>query len=161
MTDTTGSERRDAAGDTTPPPPVPPPPPPPAGDDVRRPDEVLSAEEAAARGDKPIRNARSAAWRDLLQFLPQVGKLLGRLAKDPEVPWHAKAVAAGAVAYVVSPIDLIPEFLGPVGQMDDLYVVTKALRYLFNTAGYDRVRSHWSGSDDGFALLLVVAGIER
>lgn len=132
-----------------------------AGDDVRRPDEVLTADQVRARGDSPIRSARSAAWADLVRFLPQVARLLGRIAKDPAVPWHAKAVAAGAVAYVVSPVDLIPDFLGPVGQIDDVYIVTKALRYLFNTAGYDRIRSHWSGSDDGFALLLVVAGVER
>lgn len=129
-------------------------------DEVVRPDDVLSADEATP-GERPIRSAKVAAWRDLLRFLPDVARLLGRVAKDPRVPWHAKAVAGGAVAYVVSPIDLIPDFLGPMGQMDDVYVVTKALRYLFNTAGYDVIRELWSGSDDGFTLLLVVAGIER
>jgi uncharacterized membrane protein YkvA (DUF1232 family) len=129
-------------------------------DEVVRPDDVLSADEATP-GERPIRSAKVAAWRDLLRFLPDVARLLGRVAKDPRVPWHAKAVAGGAIAYVVSPIDLIPDFLGPMGQMDDVYVVTKALRYLFNTAGYDVVRDLWSGSDDGFTLLLVVAGIER
>lgn len=129
-------------------------------DEVVRPDDVLSADEATP-GERPIRSAKVAAWRDLLRFLPDVARLLGRVAKDPRVPWHAKAVAGGAIAYVVSPIDLIPDFLGPMGQMDDVYVVTKALRYLFNTAGYDVIRELWSGSDDGFTLLLVVAGIER
>ncbi len=134
----------------------------PHADEPVAPDEILSADEVAARGgEQPIRGARPAAWRELLAFLPDVARLLGRIAKEPRVPWHAKAVAAGAVAYVLSPIDLIPDFLGPVGQMDDMYIVTKALRYLFNTAGYDVVRELWSGSDDGFALLLVVAGIDR
>lgn len=131
-------------------------------DPAVHPDAILSADEVEGHeGEAPIRSARSAAWRDLIRFLPDVGRLLTRLAKDPKVPWHAKAVAGGAVVYVLSPIDLVPDFLGPVGQMDDLYIVTKALRYLFNTAGYDVVRQHWSGSDDGFALLLVVAGIDR
>lgn len=96
-----------------------------------------------------------------MAFVPDVAKLLGRLARDPRVPWYAKAAAAGAVVYVVSPIDLVPDLVPVLGQFDDLYVVARTLRLLFSSAGYDVVREHWSGSDDGFALLLVVAGIDE
>ncbi|MBW3620550.1 MAG: DUF1232 domain-containing protein, partial [Actinobacteria bacterium] len=126
-------------------------------EDAVRPDEVLTSEEAARRGGSGAVQG-TPAWQELLRFLPDVAKLLSRVAKDRRVPWHAKLVAGGAIAYVVSPVDLIPDVLGGIGQMDDIYVVTKALRYLFNTAGYDLLREHWSGSDDGFTLLLVVAG---
>ncbi|MBW3659868.1 MAG: DUF1232 domain-containing protein [Actinobacteria bacterium] len=134
----------------------------PSSDDAVRPDEVLTAEEAAERERSGERSVQGKpAWQELLRFLPDVARLLSRVAKDPRVPWHAKVVAGGAIAYVVSPVDLIPDVFGGLGQMDDIYIVTKALRYLFNTAGYDLIREHWSGSDDGFTLLLVVAGIER
>jgi uncharacterized membrane protein YkvA (DUF1232 family) len=129
--------------------------------DAVRPDAILTGDAASTSGHGAIRDAKSAAWRDLLWFLPDMARLLRRLARDPRVPWHAKAVAGVAVAYVLSPIDVIPDVFGRVGQMDDIYIVTKALRYLFATAGYDVVREHWSGTNDGFTLLLVIAGIDR
>ena len=107
------------------------------------------------------RTRQDAAWKELLFFLPDVARLLWRVARDRRVPWHAKAVAGGAVAYVVSPIDVVPDFLPVVGQLDDLVLVGKALQYLFHHTGYDLLRELWDGSDDGFALLLVVAGVER
>ena len=44
-------------------------------------------------------------------------------AKDPRVPWYAKALAAFVVAYALSPFDLIPDFIPVVGLLDDLVVV--------------------------------------
>ncbi|MEO6463013.1 MAG: YkvA family protein [Candidatus Eisenbacteria bacterium] len=44
-------------------------------------------------------------------------------AKDPRVPWYAKALAAFVVAYALSPIDLIPDFIPVIGLLDDLVVV--------------------------------------
>jgi uncharacterized membrane protein YkvA (DUF1232 family) len=44
-------------------------------------------------------------------------------ARDPRVPWHAKAVAAAVAAYALSPIDLIPDFIPVVGYLDDLVIV--------------------------------------
>lgn len=44
-------------------------------------------------------------------------------ARDPRVPWHAKAVAAGVAAYALSPIDLIPDFIPVLGYLDDLILV--------------------------------------
>jgi uncharacterized membrane protein YkvA (DUF1232 family) len=44
-------------------------------------------------------------------------------ARDPRVPWYAKAVAAGVAAYALSPIDLIPDFIPIVGYLDDLIIV--------------------------------------
>jgi uncharacterized membrane protein YkvA (DUF1232 family) len=46
------------------------------------------------------------------------------------VPWHAKAVAGCAVLYIVSPVQLIPNFIPVIGQMDDVPVVTLGLKYL-------------------------------
>ena len=105
------------------------------------------------------RNART--WLELATFLVDVGRLLWAVARDRRVPWPAKAVAAGTVAYVVSPVDLIPDFVPVLGQLDDVFLVARALRFLANSAGYDILREHWRGSDDGFTLLLVLAGVRR
>ncbi|MBY5837273.1 DUF1232 domain-containing protein [Rhizobium leguminosarum] len=44
-------------------------------------------------------------------------------ARDPRVPWHAKAVAGAVAAYALSPIDLIPDFIPVFGYLDDLFIV--------------------------------------
>ena len=44
-------------------------------------------------------------------------------ARDPRVPWHAKAIAGAVAAYALSPIDLIPDFIPILGQLDDLLIV--------------------------------------
>lgn len=108
-----------------------------------------------------VRAARGGALVELAAFLPDVAKLLWRVTRDPRVDLRAKVMAAAAVVYVASPIDVIPDVIPGIGQADDIWLVVRTLRYLVNRAGYDVVRELWPGSDDGFALLLLVAGIER
>ena len=48
---------------------------------------------------------------------------IGLAARDPRVPWYAKVLAATVVAYALSPIDLIPDFIPVVGYLDDLVIV--------------------------------------
>jgi uncharacterized membrane protein YkvA (DUF1232 family) len=50
-------------------------------------------------------------------------RVLGLAAKDPRVPWHAKALAIAIAAYALSPIDLIPDFIPVIGYLDDLILV--------------------------------------
>jgi uncharacterized membrane protein YkvA (DUF1232 family) len=57
-------------------------------------------------------------------------RVIRRALVHPQVPWHAKAVAGCAVLYVVSPIQIIPNFIPIVGQMDDVLVVTLGIKYL-------------------------------
>jgi uncharacterized membrane protein YkvA (DUF1232 family) len=57
-------------------------------------------------------------------------RIIRRALIHPQVPWHAKAVAGCAVLYVVSPIQIIPNFIPVIGQMDDVLVVTLGIRYL-------------------------------
>jgi uncharacterized membrane protein YkvA (DUF1232 family) len=57
-------------------------------------------------------------------------RIMRRALLHPQVPWHAKAVAGCAVLYVVSPIQIIPNFIPIIGQMDDVLVVTLGIRYL-------------------------------
>jgi len=68
------------------------------------------------------RTAANRAMRavSLLFQLPSLLRLYWRLLGDRRVPLWPKAVLAGAVAYVVSPFDLVPDFTPIVGQLDDL-----------------------------------------
>jgi uncharacterized membrane protein YkvA (DUF1232 family) len=67
--------------------------------------------------------------KDLARFLPACVTLASRLRADPRVPWQAKAAVVLAGLWVLSPIDLLPEFLPVIGPLDDVVVVALALRY--------------------------------
>jgi uncharacterized membrane protein YkvA (DUF1232 family) len=67
--------------------------------------------------------------RDLAAFIPDCVTTVGGLHKDPRVPRRAKIAMLVAGLWVVSPIDLIPEFLPVIGPLDDIVVVALALRY--------------------------------
>ncbi len=97
--------------------------------------------------------------RSFLMFLPNMVLLLGRLLKDSRVPLAEKALFAGAIVYVISPIDLIPDFLPFIGQVDDLYVVALVLLRLINRTDESVVRQHWTGGGDIIALVDSIANI--
>ena len=67
--------------------------------------------------------------RDLVEFLPACVTTARRLRRDPAVPRRAKVALLIAVVWVLSPIDLIPEFLPVIGPLDDVVVVVLAFRY--------------------------------
>lgn len=95
------------------------------------------------------RPAVGSGLRDLLMLFPDLSILLFRLGKDPRVPIGAKLIAGFGIAYILSPVDLLPEFLlGPFGLIDDLLVVATALSRLLKSVHPDIVREHWSGQGD-------------
>jgi len=95
------------------------------------------------------RPGRRSGPRDLLLLLPDLTVLLMRLLRDDRVPVGGKAIAMLSVGYVLSPIDFLPTFLfGPIGLLDDLFIVTAALSRVLNYVHPDIVRSHWSGQGD-------------
>jgi hypothetical protein len=73
--------------------------------------------------------------RDLASFVPDCVTTVRRLRRDPRVPTRAKVVVALAGLWVVSPIDLLPEFLPVIGPLDDVLVVALALRYAAPATG--------------------------
>jgi uncharacterized membrane protein YkvA (DUF1232 family) len=94
------------------------------------------------------RTSRSSLG-DLLLLLPDFVVLLARLLRDQRVALGDKAVALAGIAYVLSPIDLVPAFLfGPLGALDDMLVVTAAVSRVVNHVHPDVVRSHWAGKGD-------------
>ena len=96
----------------------------------------------------------SSGVRDLLLLLPDMFVLLTRLGRDPRVPIGSKAIVLIGVAYVLSPIELMPELLmGPIGLIDDPIVVAAALSRVINRVHSDIVNSHWSGQGDALEAI--------
>jgi uncharacterized membrane protein YkvA (DUF1232 family) len=89
-----------------------------------------------------------AGIKDLLLLLPDLTVLLARLVRDSRVPWGAKTIAVMGLAYVFSPIDLIPDFFGPIGLLDDLLVAVAALSQILKSVHPDLLRANWSGKED-------------
>jgi uncharacterized membrane protein YkvA (DUF1232 family) len=69
------------------------------------------------------------AAKDLATVLPACATTARRLRRDDRVPRSAKVAIVIALVWVVSPIDLIPEFLPIIGPLDDVVVVALAFRY--------------------------------
>jgi uncharacterized membrane protein YkvA (DUF1232 family) len=83
--------------------------------------------------------------KDLASFLPACVTLLRHLRRDPRVPLRAKIALAIAVLWVLSPIDLVPEFLPVIGPLDDVLVVALALRYAARRVPRSVLLEAWTG----------------
>jgi uncharacterized membrane protein YkvA (DUF1232 family) len=95
--------------------------------------------------------------REVVRFLPDCAVLFKRLLADPRVPRRAKWALALVLPYLVSPIDLIPDFIPVLGQLDDALIAGAAVAYVARSAGRDVVGELWPGSDDGLRAVLVLA----
>jgi uncharacterized membrane protein YkvA (DUF1232 family) len=83
--------------------------------------------------------------KDLAGFLPACVTLARRLRADPRVPWQARAAVIVAGLWVLSPIDLLPEFLPVIGPLDDVVVVALALRYAARRVPREVLLEAWPG----------------
>src|ERR1044072_71539 len=78
------------------------------------------------------RREKKAKMRELLLFIPNLMKMLDALLRDPRVSQADKAIVAGVIIYVIVPIDVIPDFIPFIGQVDDAYLVAISLLRLLN-----------------------------
>jgi uncharacterized membrane protein YkvA (DUF1232 family) len=101
---------------------------------------------------------RDVAVRELLAVVPDLIRMLRSVVRDPTSPMDVRIVLIGLLIWILSPIDLIPEFIPVLGPLDDVVVSVVALRYVRRRIGVAAMRSVWPGSDDGFALLGRVVG---
>ena len=62
-------------------------------------------------------------WKQWARLVRRDAHALYLAARDPRVPWYAKAIAVAVAAYALSPIDLIPDFIPVIGYLDDLVIV--------------------------------------
>jgi uncharacterized membrane protein YkvA (DUF1232 family) len=88
---------------------------------------------------------RQADARALVRLVPDCVVLFKRLLTDPRVDWWRKVVLVGVIAYVVSPIDLVPDFVPIAGQLDDAILVLIAIRVLLRGSGPRLLSEHWPG----------------
>lgn len=97
--------------------------------------------------------------RRLVRQIPRLLKLIARLLTDSRVPAVDKAIFAVVLAYIVAPIDLMPDFLVGIGFADDLYLLGLALNRLFAGAGGRVLLENWDG--DARDLELLVEGVDE
>jgi uncharacterized membrane protein YkvA (DUF1232 family) len=80
-------------------------------------------------------------------------RLLFGLMTDPRVAAVDKMLVVGAVAYIITPIDLIPDFIPFIGEVDDVYLLVIALQRLISNAGRYVLLDHWSGDAEDLSDL--------
>ena len=108
---------------------------------------------AARKQDDP------ATLRDALRLLPDVVRLVKRLAADPELPRGVRWRLSALLVYLLLPIDLVPDFVPVVGYADDAVVLALALRAVVRVAGPEALARHWPGTPQGLATVERLAGV--
>lgn len=110
--------------------------------------------------DRPEGGPRTGARRTVLSAIrdiPHYIRLLWGLARDPRVAIVDKLLVVGAAVYIISPIDIIPDFIPFLGQVDDLYILMLALQRLVSRAGRPVLRDHWTGNPASISSINLAA----
>ncbi|MBA2311966.1 MAG: DUF1232 domain-containing protein [Actinobacteria bacterium] len=94
------------------------------------------------------RVARQTSLKEFALIAPRLVKLLARLMRDPRVPSRSKAILVLTAGYLVSPLDVIPDMVPGIGQLDDLVIVAFALDHILNRVPDEVLREHWDGDED-------------
>jgi uncharacterized membrane protein YkvA (DUF1232 family) len=105
------------------------------------------------RHDDPTR------LRDALRLLPDVARLLHRLAADRTLPRGVRVRVVLLGLYLVVPIDLVPDVVPVAGYADDVLVVVLTLRSIARRAGVEAIDRHWPGTPEGLELLKRLAAL--
>jgi uncharacterized membrane protein YkvA (DUF1232 family) len=96
---------------------------------------------------------RRSDARGLAGFIPDCVVLIQRLLRDPRVRRRHKLALALLAAYLVMPIDLVPDFIPVAGHLDDAILVAVVLRGLVRGGGEALLRDHWPGPERSLALI--------
>ena len=106
-----------------------------------------------------IVRSRDGLMRQALRLLPDLLRLLPRLAADRSLPRGVRVRLVLLLAYLASPVDLVPDFIPVVGYADDAIIVAAVLRSVVRRAGVQAIGHHWPGTQDGFAALCWITGL--
>ena len=117
-----------------------------------------TADTRAEMSGPPRTGAKRTVMYYIKQF-PAYIRLLGGLLTDRRVSILDKLLVAGALAYIIMPIDLIPDFIPFLGEVDDLYLLIFALQRLIANAGRGVLLTHWSGEPADLGDLNLKAAI--
>ncbi|GAB6938407.1 YkvA family protein [Isoptericola variabilis] len=99
------------------------------------------------------RRTGRGSLRGAVRLLPDVLRLVKRLAGDRSLSRGARALLVVLLGYLAMPFDLVPDVVPVLGWADDVIVVALVLRAVVRSAGPDVVRRHWPGTEDGLAVL--------
>lgn len=99
--------------------------------------------------------------RELMRLLPDVLRLIRRLAADGSLPVGVRLRLWLLLAYLASPIDLVPDVIPVIGYADDAVVVALVLRSVVRRAGGQAVDRHWPGTPEGLAALRRLARLSE
>ena len=101
---------------------------------------------------------RDASLRELVRIVPDVLRLVRGLLADGRVPLGVRLALVGLLVWLISPIDLVPEFIPVLGPIDDAVVAVLVLRYVRRRIGNAELRRRWPGTAEGFELMRRVLG---
>jgi uncharacterized membrane protein YkvA (DUF1232 family) len=101
---------------------------------------------------------RGTRLTEAIRLLPDTLRLLTRLSKDTSLPTHVRMRTALLLAYLASPIDLIPDFIPIIGYADDAIISYLVLRSILRAAGPDVIAQHWPGSPEGLTAVQRLLG---
>ena len=92
--------------------------------------------------------------KESLRLLPDLVRLIARLARDRSQPRGVRIRLGLLLAYLAFPIDLIPDFVPVLGYADDIIIVLITLRSVIRLVGEAPLRQHWPGTPSGFEAVL-------
>jgi len=95
----------------------------------------------------------AASARDAVRLIPDILRLVRRIAADRSLPRGVRVRLWLLLGYLVFPIDLVPDVIPGLGYADDVVIVAAVLRSVVRRAGPDAVRRHWPGTDAGLSTL--------
>ena len=103
----------------------------------------------------------SITLRGAARIIPDTVRLVRRLAADKTLHRGVRLRLWFLLAYLVSPIDLVPDFIPVIGFADDVLITSLVLRSVIKRAGADAVKAHWPGTPDGLATLFRVCRLPQ
>jgi uncharacterized membrane protein YkvA (DUF1232 family) len=96
---------------------------------------------------------------EAIRLLPDLLRLLARLARDSTLPRGVRVRLWLLLAYLASPIDIIPDFIPVIGYADDVVIVALTLRAVVRRVGNEPLRRHWPGTEAGLAAIRTITGV--
>lgn len=108
---------------------------------------------ASRRVGDPVR------LREGLRLLPDLIRLVRRLAADRSLPTGVRVRLVLLLGYLLFPIDLVPDFIPVLGYADDAIIIVIALRSVTRRAGPEALTKHWPGTPAGLAAVRRFAGL--
>jgi uncharacterized membrane protein YkvA (DUF1232 family) len=107
-----------------------------------------------------LRRPDDLTVREALRLLPDLLRLVRRLAADRTLPRSVRAWLWLLLGYLASPIDLVPDVLPVIGYADDAVLVAWVLRAVVRRAGGDALARHWPGTPSGLRVVRALAGLD-